>query len=103
MTLSLPPTRNHRQLSRWVNDQRLIDDQGRPVVATIARVRTNTDQKIRGTRLRRPGNGREGLLLEITVVGSPFEVLYRHESSETYRRHAEARAWIARHLHPPKM
>jgi hypothetical protein len=106
-TLRVPSTRNHRQLATWINAQQLVDDRGRPVEARVDRVRTSTDQKIRGTRLRRPGKGRQGLILEIWRAKSPAYVpqdelylcrLFRHESSETYRRHSEARAWVAQHL-----
>lgn len=103
--LKLPPTRNHRQLAAWINAQKLVDDQGRQVVARVDRIRTNTDRKIPGTRLRHPGRGREGLVLEIWArdgFTSTEERLYRHESSETYRRHAEAREWIERNLRRSK-
>ena len=93
--LKLPPTRNHRQLAAWINEQKLVDESGRPVAASVDRVRTNTDRKIPGTRLRSPGKGRVGLSLEIWPVGAETwrveQRLYRHESSETYRRHSEAR------------
>jgi hypothetical protein len=99
MTLKLPPTRNHRQLANWINTNKLVDDQGRRVEARVTNWRTNTDRKI--GRLRWPGKGREGLLLEIWPVGSfwhPDQRLFRHESSETYRRHSEARQWVEENL-----
>lgn len=102
--LKLPPTRNHRQLADWINAQKLVDDHGRPVVARVTRVRTNTDSRVAGTRFRRVGKGRQGLLLEIWPVGvgiSPFQQqagLYHHDSSETYRKHFEARAWVEQNL-----
>jgi hypothetical protein len=100
--LVLPPTRNHRQLAAFINAHKLVDDQGRLVVARVDHFRTNTDRKIRGTRLRVPGKGRQGLVLEIWPIGADTwrseQRLYRHESGETYRRHSEARAWVEQNL-----
>lgn len=102
--LEIPVTRNHRQLARWINQQSLVDARGRRVVAHVASVKTSTDRLITGARFRIPGRGRRGLLLEIWPADvQPFlaatkERLYSHESSETYRRHAEARTWVAQHL-----
>lgn len=100
--MKIPPTRNHRQLASWINTHDLFDDRGRQVMARVERVTTNTDTKVAGTRFRRVGRGRRGLVLEIWPVGasilSPEDRLYRHESSETYRRHSEARDWIEQHL-----
>jgi len=102
----LPPTRNHRQLAQWINEQHLVDDRGRTVEARAAKITTNTDTHVAGTRFRRVGSGRQGLLLEIWPVGSshldPADRLYRHESSETYRRHAEAREWVEQNLRRSK-
>jgi len=104
--VKLPPTRNHRQLANWINEQQLVDDRGRPVMARIERVTTSTDGRVAGTRFRRIGRGRPGLLLEIWLSGfSPFSPearLFRHESSETYRKHSEARAWVEQHLRRKK-
>lgn len=108
--LKLPPTRNHRQLAIWINEHKLVDNRGRLVCARVNRVRTSTDRKV--GRLRRPGKGRQGLLLEIWLLEPPSSLptpqptkshyearrLYRHESSETYRRHSEAREWVEQHL-----
>ena len=100
--VKLPPTRNHRQLANWINQQQLIDDRGRAVTAHVTRVKTCTDSRVVGTRFRRIGQGRQGLLLEIWPIGAstlrPDERLYRHESSETYRKHDEARAWVEQNL-----
>jgi hypothetical protein len=100
--VKIPPTRNHRQLAAWVNAHKLVDESGRPVCARVERVTTSTDTRVAGTRFRRVGRGRRGLVLEIWPVGAdtwrPEERLYRHESSETYRRHDEARAWIEQNL-----
>lgn len=101
-SLKIPPTRNHRQLANWINEHTLVDDRGRLVCAKVDRVRTSTDRKI--GRLRWPGKGRQGLILEIWLVDPPHKLsyaerrLYRHESSETYRRHSEAREWVEKHL-----
>jgi hypothetical protein len=98
----LPPTRNHRQLANWINTHDLVDGRGRQVMARIERITTNTDTRIAGTRFRRVGRGRRGLLLEIWPVGSsilsPEDRLYRHAASETYRKHSEARAWVEQNL-----
>ena len=101
-TVKLPPTRNHRQLANWINQQQLIDDRGRSVTAHVTRIMTSTDSRVAGTRFRRSGKGRQGLLLEIWPIGvsmlRPDARLYRHESSETYRTHAEARVWVEQNL-----
>lgn len=104
--LNLPPTRNHRQLANWVNAHGLVDAEGNAVDARIYRVTTSTDTRVAGTRFRRVGKGRQGLVLEIWLAdGSAFDPtakLYRHESSETYRKHSEAREWIEKNLRRPR-
>ena len=106
--MKLPPTRNHRQLANWINEQRLVEGRGYPVVARVQNVRTSTDTKVAGTRFRRVGRGREGLLLEVWLADAPSKMsfeerrLYRHESSETYRRHEEARRWVEENLRPTR-
>ena len=104
--MKIPPTRNHRQLANWINAHGLVDESGHPVCARVERVTTSTDTRVAGTRFRRVGRGRQGLLLEIWPVGAdiwrPELRLYRHESSETYRRHAEARDWVEQNLSRPK-
>ena len=106
--LKLPATRNHRQLADWINEQGLVDDRGHSVVARVQNVVTSTDTKVAGTRFRRAGQGRKGLLLEVWLADAPTRVpfeerrLYRHESSETYRKHSEARAWVEQHLQRAK-
>lgn len=106
--LVLPPTRNHRQLAAFINKHKLVDADGRLVVARIERVTTNTDSRVAGTRFRRMGRGRKGLLLEIWPAGAkvfmpdPADRLFRHESSETYRKHSEARAWVEQNLRRPR-
>jgi hypothetical protein len=106
--LKIPPTRNHRQLAIWVNDTKLVDSNGRLVVARVDGVVTSTDTKVVGTRFRRVGRGRAGLVLEIWLADAPAKMpfeerrLFRHESSETYRRHGEARRWIEDTLRPKR-
>lgn len=102
-SVKLPPTRNHRQLASWINEHKLVDDRGRLVAARLERVKTSTDSRVAGTRFRRVGKGRQGLVLEIwpadaKLLARPEERLYRHESSETYRRHTEARDWVEQNL-----
>lgn len=100
--MKMPPTRNHRQLAVWINARRLVDAAGREVCARVQPITTSTDRKIAGTRLRHVGRGRPGLVLEIWLSGAsifdPSARLYRHASSETYRRHSEARAWVKQSL-----
>jgi hypothetical protein len=100
--MKITPTRNHRQLANWINTHKLVDAHGRPVRARVERVKTSTDSRVVGTRFRRVGKGRWGLRLEIWPAGaSPLNTaqrLYHHASSETYRRHSEARAWIEQNL-----
>jgi hypothetical protein len=106
--LTLPPTRNHRQLADWINAQKLVDARGRPVAARVDRVTTSTDTRVAGKRFRRVGRGRKGLLLEIWLredlgrLAPDDRRLYRHESSETYRRHDEARTWVEQNLRRPR-
>lgn len=100
--MKLPPTRNHRQLAAWINSRRLVDVHGREVCARVDAITTNTDTRVAGTRQRRIGRGRPGIVLEILLNGAslfdPSARLYRHESSGTYRRHAEARVWVEQNL-----
>lgn len=106
--LTLPPTRNHRQLANWINAQNLVDEKRRAVRADVQQWTSNTDTKI--GRLRQAGKGRRGLRLEIKLVKTPeptndwfanrhLGILFQHESGETYRRHEEAREWVGKNLH----
>lgn len=95
--MRVPPTRNHRQLARWINAKRLYNCVGQRVCARVSAGRVSTDRKI--GRLRWPGKGRASLRLEIWVDGTPSAKLYEHESGETYRRHSEAREWVSKNLH----
>lgn len=98
--MKVPPTRNHRQLAKWINAKRLYNCVGQRVCARVSASRVNTDRKI--GRLRWPGKGRASLRLEIWIDGSstwdPSNKLYEHESGETYRRHSEAREWVSKNL-----
>ena len=96
--MKIPPTRTHRQLAAWINANRLKDLSGRPVAANVEPTITNTDRQIAGTRLRHVGRGRRGLRLEICQHGDVDRCVYSHTSSETYRKHAEARAWVEKNL-----
>jgi hypothetical protein len=99
--LVIPPTRTNRQLAAWINTTMLVDDRGLAVGAVATPIKTSTDTRVAGTRLRRPGRGRRGVLLEIWLLNPddlPEACLYRHESSQTYRRHEEARVWVAQNL-----
>lgn len=51
--MKIPTTKNHRQLARWINAQRL-GYAGDPVAARVESAYTNTDRKLAGTRLRVP-------------------------------------------------
>jgi hypothetical protein len=101
--LIIPPTRNHHQLAKWINASHLADSFGRSVTATVFVGRVSTDSKIAGTRFRRAGRGRKSLQLKIYAANPRKflgrDELYEHESGETYRRHTEARAWVAANLH----
>jgi hypothetical protein len=108
--LDIPPTRNHHQLAAWINGQALIGRGDRAVVATVQRSKHSTDSSLKGTRLRRVGKGRWGLVLEIrhripvkqSTFGHDPNLLYSHHSGETYRSHDEARRWVAEHLKLPR-
>ena len=100
MKLEIPPTRTHAQLARWINASGLVyGATGAPVFARVEQWTSSTDRKISGTRLRHPGKGRRGLRLGVYVTSGCRQLeIYRHISSETYRRHEEAREWIASNL-----
>ena len=106
--LNIPPTRSHHQLAAWINVQSLVDSRGLPIIATVERSKYDTSSNIKGTRLRHEGKGRWGLVLEIWLKNRNLKVdfwhnlnrLYSHNSGETYRRHEEARRWVAENLSP---
>jgi hypothetical protein len=124
----LPPTRNHYQLAtllakgEWRTTtpittrasvgigcslRRCTWPTGTIVAVRVERSWSSTDRKLAGTRLRHPGRGRNGLRLEIRPQGHAAlrDPLYRHDTSETYRTHREAREWVMQNLRyrqPPK-
>lgn len=56
---------------------------------------SSTDRPLKGTRLRIPGRGRRGKRLEIIRYKSTgFDVVFEHDSSETYRHNCEVCQWI---------
>jgi hypothetical protein len=107
--LALPPTRNHQQLADWINAGQLVDAHGRAICARVERVTTSTDTRVAGTRFRRVGKGRRGFRLEIWLSTAPLfmpdpaDRLFSHTSSETYRKHSEARAWVEQNLRRPRV
>jgi len=103
--LIIPPTRNHRQLAVWINAQELVDLKDRPIVASVTREKNDTGSNIKGTRLRRPGKGRWGLVLEIWLKDRKLkhDCLFEHHAAETYRTHSEARSWAASNLKKPSL
>jgi len=60
--------------------------------AEIVQGYCNTDRKIAGTRLRWEGKGREGNRL--IVKNSKGEVVFDHNSAETYRCNEEVEEWV---------
>ncbi len=103
--MNIPVTRNLRQLAKWINDNQLVDEHRKLVVATVRGGRVSTDSKVAGTRFIRKGRGRASLCFEIWPAGSGQwdrrDALFRHESGETYRRHAEAVQWVKANLWKP--
>lgn len=112
--MTIPPTKNHQQLAAWINTNDLRHD-GRSIRAEVETWIYNTDGRVAGTRFLRKGKGRRGLRLRIWLVGAdplhkshalaahPDGVLYTHVSSETYRKHEEARQWVVQNLEMPSM
>jgi len=73
-----------RTIAKWIN-------QTMPgYSATVIRGYCNTDRKMAGTRLRRPGKGREGT--RIIVIKAGITVL-DHNAAETYRCNQEVFDW----------
>ncbi len=65
---------------------------GDALVAEIVTGFCNTDRKIAGTRLRRPGKGRYGNRL--IVKDKAGKVLIDHNAAETYRSNYEVESWL---------
>jgi hypothetical protein len=92
----IPPTRTHKQLAAWINTDPVASKLLR---AEVAPSWSSTDQPVRGTRLRKPGRGRKGV--KVTLYPRSRDtfrantIIYTHDTSQTYRKHAEARAWVA--------
>jgi hypothetical protein len=64
----------------------------------------NTDRKIPGTRLRKPGKGRYGN--RIIVKNAEGKVVLDHNSAETYKDNKEVEDWLAylkKHGKPPSI
>lgn len=62
--------------------------------------RSSTDRKIPGTRLRRPGKGRDGKRLLVAQGAGLLreDRLLDHRSGETYRENRDVCRWIAERL-----
>lgn len=96
MPTSIPPTKTHHDLAAWLNGLRMFR-------AVAESAKSNTD--IHHGKIRVPGRGRRGVKLTVwwrrpnDMVRDPDEVkIYEHDTSECYRKHAEARAWIKHFL-----
>ncbi len=67
-------------------------------IATIEAGFCNTDRKITGTRLRRPGKGRRGNRLVVRWRAlpalDPRSSVFSHNAAETYRSNAEVERWL---------
>ncbi len=76
-------------IAKWINENRP------ELVATVERIRVDTDRKI--GRLRWPGKGRWGnrIIVKRKRGGA---VLLDHNGAETYRRNDEVEAWLAKYL-----
>ncbi len=68
------------------------------LVAKIEEGHCNTDRKIKGTRLRRPGKGRTGNRIIVRwrhlPTLDPRSVVFDHNSAETYRYNGEVEQWL---------
>lgn len=80
--------RRLKTIAKWINENTKF-------TATIRRSYCDTDRKPRGYRyITSPGKGRHGYLLE--VRNDKGEIIYDHDSAETYRTNAEVENWIKR-------
>ena len=92
-----------KDLVKYVN---MFLAQSLGVTATLRTSWSSTDRPVPGTRLRHPGRGRTGRKLEVfNDAAMPFplpwggtakkgEVVFSHDSSETYRHNTEVCQWI---------
>ena len=81
--------RRLKTIAKWINENMP------GYQAEIAEGYCNTDRDIPGTRLRRPGKGRYGNKL---IVKKGDQVIFRHNSAETYRSNSEVEYWLCREL-----
>jgi len=74
---------------------------------TLRNWTTSTDRKVQGSRLRWPGKGRKGKLLEIRDpkrehlnggIVRDADLLLRHESGDCYRHNGDVCQWIVKRL-----
>ena len=79
--------RRLKTIARWINDS--LPE----LHARIERGYCNTDRKIPGSRLRRPGLGRWGNRLIVTRRNNKI-VVYDHNGAETYRTNDEVERWL---------
>lgn len=101
-----------KKIAEWVNEHTTL-------FAEMERGYCNTDQKIAGTRLRRPGKGRRGTRLKVwanmghrlsavTIITTKKEKKLRekyglyplldHNAAETYRSNDEVIYWLHNYL-----
>lgn len=91
----VPKARRLKVIAAWIN--------AHPSLGLVAEVRSttaNTDRQITGTRLRRPGKGRKGVLLQVwrTWQNHPRTLMFSHNSAETYRNNYEVEQWLNRYI-----
>jgi hypothetical protein len=86
--------RRLKTIAKWINENMY------GYHAYIKRGYYNTDRKISGTRLRRPGHGRYGNRLVVVHNG---RIVYDHNAAETYRRNWEVEDWIEREHQKAKL
>lgn len=102
-----------KKIAEWINEHTTL-------FAEMDRGYCNTDSKVAGTRLRRPGKGRHGTCIKVfecedhkwELVRKPFHHFNRkdhkrkypsgplldHNAAETYRRNSEVIFWLRIHI-----
>jgi len=102
-----------KKIAEWINERTTL-------FAEMERGFCNTDQKLAGTRLRRPGKGRRGTRLKVfeceahkwELIRKPFHHFNRkdhkrkypngplldHNAAETYRCNSDVIYWLKRYL-----